>query len=98
MEVFLFLLLPLSGIGLLFLNDKNKERKKIMNLMLVMNILFFFSPLMKAYFNSPSGESMWNENTGGGAYIWLYIIVLPVSALIQLILIVLKIIFASRTQ
>lgn len=98
MEVFLFLLLPLSGIGLLFLNDKNKERKKIMNLMLVMNILFFFSPLMKAYFNSPSGESMWNENTGGGAYIWLYIIVLPISALIQLILIVLKIIFASRTQ
>jgi hypothetical protein len=51
-----------------------------------------------AFFSAPPGESMWNENTGGGAYIWLYFIVFPVSAIAQLILLILKIVHATKSS
>lgn len=93
----LFFIIPLSSIGLLFLKDHKKERKIVMNVLLITNALFFLSPLLMAYMNTPPGESMWNENTGGGAAIWLYIIIFPISGLAQLTLIILKAIFASNT-
>lgn len=70
----------------------------MMNLLLILNACFFLSPILMAYSNTPSGESLWNENTGGGAALWLYIIVLPISALIQLVLLILKVVFAVNSK
>ncbi len=98
MIILLFLLIPLSSILLVFLKDDKKERKRIMNLLLILNSIFFFSPIFSAYLNTPKGESMWNENTGGGAYLWLYFIVLPLSALAQLVLLILKIVFSTNSK
>jgi hypothetical protein len=39
---------------------------------------------------------MWNENTGGGAALWLYIIIFPLTALFQLILFILKLVFMAQ--
>lgn len=98
MEIIIFLLIPISSIGLLFLKDSKKERKQIMNGLLIMNAILFFSPLFMAYSHTPSRESMWNENTGGGAYLWLYILILPISTIIQLVLLILKIVFAVNSS
>lgn len=51
-----------------------------------------------AYSNTPTGESMWNENTGGGAALWLYLIIFPFSAIAQIVLLILKIIFAQNSK
>lgn len=98
MAVILFLLIPLSSIGLLFLKDEKKERKQIMNVLLIINTLVFLSPLFLAYSNTPSGESMWNENTGGGAALWLYLIIFPLSGLTQITLLILKVVFATKSK
>ena len=98
MEAIIFLMIPLSSIGLLFLRDGKKERKRIMNGLLIMNVFFFLSPIFMAYSNTPPGESMWNENTGGGAALWLYLIILPISAIAQLVLLILKIVFATNSK
>ena len=98
MEALIFFLIPLSSIGLLFLKDDKKERKQIMNGLLIMNAFFFLIPIFMAYSNNPAGESMWNENTGGGAALWLYIIILPISAIVQLVLLILKIVFATNSK
>lgn len=98
MEVILFLLIPLSSIGLLFLKDEKKERKQIMNVLLIINALVFLSPLFLAYSNTPTGESMWNENTGGGAALWLYLIIFPLSGLAQITLLILKVVFVTKSK
>jgi len=66
-----------------------------MNGLLIMNAIIFLSPIFMAYSNTPSGESMWDENTGGGAALWFYIIILPLSAIAQLVLLILKIGFRN---
>lgn len=98
MEIILYLLLPISSIAFVFLEDKKKGRKEVMNALLIMNAIFFLSPLIMAYTNTPEGESMWNENSGGGASLWLYIIVLPISLIAQFVLITLKIVFATKSK
>lgn len=98
MAVILFLLIPLSSIGLLFLKDEKKERKQIMNVLLIINALVFLSPLFLAYYNTPTGESMWNENTGGGAALWLYLIIFPLSGLAQITLLILKVVFVTKSK
>jgi|SRR5690554_6114173 len=98
MEAILFLLIPLSSIGLLFLKDVKKERKQTMNGLLIMNAIVFLSPIFMAYSNTPTGESIWNENSGGGAALWLYIIILPISVIVQLVLLTLKIVFAMNSK
>lgn len=98
MEIIIFLLIPISSIGLLFLKDSKKERKQIMNGLLITNAILFLSPIFMAYSITPTGESMWNENTGGGAALWLYLIILPISAIIQLVLLILKIVFATHSS
>ena len=98
MEAILFLLIPLSSIGLLFLKDVKKERKQTMNGLLIMNAIVFLSPIFMAYSNTPTGESIWDENSGGGAALWLYIIILPISVIVQLVLLTLKIVFAMNSK
>lgn len=98
MEAIPFLLIPLSSIGLLFLKDVKKERKQTMNGLLIMNAIVFLSPIFMAYSNTPTGESIWNENSGGGAALWLYIIILPISMIVQLVLLTLKIVFAINSK
>lgn len=98
MEYLLFSILPISSVALLFLKDKNKERWETMNALLVINAILFLSPLFKAYSNTPAGESMWNENTGGGAALWIYIFIFPLCVLIQLVLLILKLVFYSNSK
>lgn len=98
MEAIPFLLIPLSSIGLLFLKDVKKERKQTMSGLLIMNAIVFLSPIFMAYSNTPTGESIWNENSGGGAALWLYIIILPISMIVQLVLLTLKIVFAINSK
>ncbi len=94
----IFLLIPISSIGLLFVKDYNARRREIMNVLLIINTFLFLSPLIKAYTSTPAGESMWNENTGGGANLWLYFIILPVCLIIQAVLATLKIVFSVEKK
>ncbi len=94
MTLLFLLILPAFTIGLLFLKDPKKGRGEVMNFLLICNTLFYLSPLLSAFFNTPAGESMWDENKGGGAILWVYFLVLPLCALIQFILMTLKLIFA----
>jgi len=98
MALVIFLLIPISSVICLFLRDSNNGRKLALNILLIANALIFLSPLIIAYSNTPPGESMWNENTGGGASIWLYFIVFPVTGIAQLILLILKAIYAAEPQ
>lgn len=98
MGIILFFLIPLSSIGLLFLKDTKKKRKYVLNVLLILNAFLFLIPMILAYFNTPPGESMWNENTGGGVLLWLYIIIFPICALAQLTLLILKIVHASNSK
>ncbi|WP_343604188.1 hypothetical protein [Fluviicola sp.] len=97
MAIILFLLIPVSGIALLFVKDVNKTRKITLNILLILNTILFLLPLMLAYSNTPSRESMWNENTGGGAALWLYILIFPLTGIFQLVLFILKLVYASKS-
>jgi len=94
----LFLFIPISGIASFFLKDKNAVRKDFMNSLSIANVLLLFSPMIKAYFDTPSGESMWNENSGGGAVLWLYIFIFPICLIAQIALLSLKIIFHIKSK
>lgn len=96
MGIIIFLIIPLSSIAFLFVKDNNKIRRLILNVLLILNALLFLFPLLLAYSNTPSGESMWNENTGGGASLWLYIIIFPLTIAIQVILFILKLVYKSK--
>jgi len=96
MEVIISFLIPISSIALLFLKDENKGRGRLMAALLIANALFFLFPMILAYASTPAHESMLNKNTGGGAALWLYIFVFPLSAFIQLVLLILKVVFAKR--
>ncbi|HMQ49087.1 MAG TPA: hypothetical protein PKA00_16460 [Saprospiraceae bacterium] len=98
MEILLFLLLPLCCIALLFLKDNNKRRKLRLNVLLLLNALLFMLPLLMAYANTPKGESLWNENSGGGAALWLYMLVFPVCFIGLVVLFILKISFAKKSK
>lgn len=89
----IFFFIPISSVGLLFVKDYNAVRREIMNILLIINTLLFLSPLINAYTSTPAGESMWNENSGGGENLWMYLIILPVCLIIQFVLIALKIVF-----
>ena len=67
-----------------------------MNILLILNLVFFLSPIILAFLITPPGKSWANEGSGGGAALWLYIMVLPISTIVQLVLMVLKIIFAQQ--
>lgn len=96
--VILFGILPLISIGLLFLKDTNKRRRLIINILLILNALVFTLPMLAAYLSTPEGESMFNENTGGGAYLWFYMFLLPLCGLALFVLLILKIVFAFTSK
>ncbi|SHJ98231.1 hypothetical protein [Pseudozobellia thermophila] len=92
--LFLFLILPISSIGLLFVTDSNPQRKLILNGLLILNAIVYLLPIAYAYFNTPKGGNMWDEN-GPGAVLWLYMILLPLCVIAQVVLLILKIVNKS---
>ncbi|MCB0375305.1 MAG: hypothetical protein KDD04_05240 [Sinomicrobium sp.] len=97
MDSFLFFVVPVSSIILLFVKDANKKRRRIMAVLLITNTLFFLFPLIYAYIKAYPDDNMWNEN-GVGAILWSYIVILPASFLIQFVLFVLKVLYASSRK
>jgi hypothetical protein len=90
----LLLLLPfLLNLGLLFIKDRKTNRGRVLNVLVLLNALLFLLPVFMALINTPSGESIWNESSGGGAAFWLYYFVWPACAVFLLLLLVLKLIF-----
>jgi len=64
-----------------------------MAILLIGNALFFLFPLIYAFVNTYPEGNMWSEN-GPGAILWLYIFILPISLIVQVVLIILKVKFA----
>ena len=94
MGTLLLLLLPfLLNLGLLFLKDHKTKRGVVLNVLVLLNAFLFLWPVFMALVNTPSGESMWNESSGGGAAFWLYYFVWPACTVFFLLLLVLKLIF-----
>jgi hypothetical protein len=97
MDIFIFLL-PLIPSLIFFLKDRNKLRKNILNGLVFANLVLLYTPLILAVVNTPNGESIWNENSGGGTYFWIYYLVLPIYVPTQLVLIILKVVFAIKSR
>ena len=93
--ILLFLILPISTIVLFFIKDPKKTRKNILNIFLFANTLLYLFPLINAYISTRPNGNMWSEN-GPGAILWLYLILIPICAIIQIILLILKIVFYKR--
>ena len=99
MEFILLLsIIPVISLGLLFIKDVHKRRRLIFNIILILNTLIFTLPMLAAFFSTPEGERMFNENTGGGAYLWFYMILLPLCGFALLVLLVLKVVFANSSK
>ena len=94
----LFGILPIISIALLFVKDTNRPRKLILNILLLLNAFVFLVPMLAAYLSTAEGESMFNENTGGGAYLWFYMFLLPLCGLALLVLGILKVVFALSSK
>ncbi len=95
MALLLFLILPISTVILLFINDSRKRRNLILNIVLVINTLLYSYPVVSAYLNTPPGGNMWSEN-GPGAILWLYMIILPICVVVQIGIMVLKVFFKEK--
>jgi hypothetical protein len=78
----LFLLIPASAVGFFFCKDTNRRRKLFLNVVLIGNSFFYFSPLLYAVCYTPRGGNMWSEN-GPGAALWAYMFVFPAAFLLQ---------------
>lgn len=78
----LYFVLPASTVYLLFLKDRNRRRRLLYSAFLLANTALYLFPLAYAFFGTPSGGNMWDEN-GAGAALWLYMYVLPLSAVLQ---------------
>lgn len=98
MLLILLCIIPVLSIALLFVKDTNKIRRRILNILLLLNLILYASPVLIAYAYTPSGENMFSELSGGGAALWLFYFVLPASAGVLLILMIMKIIFALRAR
>ncbi len=96
-DLFVFIAVPVTGIFLLFLKDKDKDRRFLLNALIVFNNIIYFGPILLAFLNTPKEESMWNEATGGGSWLWAYILVFPLCAVIQLILFIVKLLIHLRS-
>lgn len=89
-DLVLVTFIPVSSIFLLFLKDRNTDRKFLLNMIIIFNNILYFAPLVLAFTNTPEGESMWNENTGGGAWLWTYFLILPLCAIAHITLFIFK--------
>ncbi len=93
--IFVFAILPISSLVLCFIKDSKKNRKWLLNTLLIANALLFLSPLLYAYLTTPSGGNMWSEN-GPGAIMWSYLLILPFCGIVQLVLFILKLKFSKQ--
>ena len=93
----IFLILPISTIVLLFIKDSKKTRSNILNFVLIVNTLIFCSPLIYAFLKTLPDGNMWSEN-GPGAVLWSYLILIPFCAIMQFIILILKIVFNNKKQ
>jgi hypothetical protein len=60
-------------------------------------LIFALSPILIAFVTSLfQGGSMWDENSGTGAYIWLMLLTLPVGFLIVVIGLVMAVVRRTR--
>lgn len=98
MSIFFFFLIPVASIALLFVKDSDRKRKIMLNVLLILNILLYLYPVIEAYWITPKGESMFDENKGGGAALWMYVRILPITILVFIILLSLKGIYAPKTD
>ena len=98
MEEIVFLAIPIASFILLFLKDDQKVRKWVMNILLIVNLVFFLSPIILVFLNTPPGKSFTSPSggSGWGNELWLYLLVFPISGIVLLALMILKIIFATK--
>ena len=90
LAIIFFLFIPVSSTAALFLKDVRSTKKGLLSVLLIANALLFLWPLGMAYFLTPSGGNMWDEN-GAGGYLWYYMILLPLCFIGQCVLLSIKI-------
>jgi len=96
--IFLFFgTLPLTSIALCFLKDAKKNRKWILNTLLLLNAALFLAPLAMAFSYNLTQGGGYGENAGGAAF-WYYFFLLPLCLPVFLVLLILKISHAKRFQ
>jgi hypothetical protein len=83
--------------GLLFLQDSKPARKKTLNILILLVLLWSCAPLLFTAITSFGGNPF-SEASGGGVFLWSYFIVGPIGILAYLILLVLKINFAIKAK
>ncbi len=98
MSIFFFFLIPAASIALLFAKDRDPARKTVMDVLIGANCLLYLYPIIQAYLNTPKGESIYDENKGGGAALWMYIYILPITIIAFIIFLILKSVFAPKTD
>lgn len=75
---------------LIRLNEKNKRLKLTFLLLTLGNILLYFSPLIIAYLYSLNSELSMYHGNGGGAALYLYLLIWPTCIVLGIILFVKK--------
>lgn len=95
--IVIFLLIPLLSIVFCFVKDYKTTRNSVLNIILITNCVIYLLPILLAYFSTPKGGNMWDEN-GAGAYLWFYMILIPICFLVMLILGILKFIFRNNSK
>lgn len=89
MGYFIFLLLPLSSVGFLFIRSK-KRSTFIVDCLFILNAIIYFLPVLDRIFNESNGGVIWDSETK----LWTlvdYITIFPICAIVQFILFVIKI-------
>jgi len=90
----LFLVIPIASLALCLINDEDQKRKRLINTLLMINVLIYFAPLFIAFIGSFPNGNMWNEN-GSGAFLWFYLLVIPFCGAAFIVFLILKIIYRS---
>lgn len=99
MYILYYLFVPVSAIIAFFLKDANQKRKKVINILLKINLAIYFAPLSLVLLDKAFDGNMFGGNTGNGIGILLsYMIIIPLCILIQLVLLTLKVIYAVKSS
>ena len=98
MEYLIFSFIPFSSLILLFLKDNELKRKKLLNIGLIINTLFFLSPMIYLLLTTPFGKNMFSEQSGNEAILWSYIFIFPICIIVQLVLMIFKIVYSIKSK
>ena len=90
MGFLIFLLLPLSGIRMLYYKDHNEQRKQSLNRQLLINMGIFLFPVIYATVFAQGSSA--DRSTA----LWLYLPILPGCTIWQIILISRKIKYSKE--